>query len=63
MWRYTRAWLVARAGAGHVIPFRPLGRADAARIDDWSLCEAAATLHHFLGECDQLTQVVGPAPA
>ena len=26
-------------------------------------CGAAATLHHFLGECDQLTQVVGPAPA
>ena len=63
MWRYTRAWLVARAGAGHGIPFGPLGRADAARIDDCPLYGAAATLHHFLSECDQLTQVFGPAPA
>ena len=63
IWRYTRAWLVARAGAGHGIPFGPLGRADAARIDDCPLYGAAATLHHFLSECDQLTQVFGPAPA
>ena len=63
MWRYARAWLVAPAGAGKVIPLAPLGRPDVARIGDCPLCGAAATLQHYLGECQQLALIVGPAPA
>ena len=62
MWRYTRAWLLARAGAGSLAPFASLGRPDIARLQLCPLCREVATLQHYLGACATLLHEVGPPP-